>query len=95
MRRMLLILLTAGIPFASAQAGVASGLTGNDTGGIISWSRENQCAARHLAAAHCGQYGKVARITSVIPRYGYYIGFACNFPRLRAARYRHVVRARY
>jgi hypothetical protein len=33
------------------------------------------------ADRHCAAYHKVARITSVHPRYGDYVGFACRFPR--------------
>jgi len=58
---------------------VHAGLTGNDTGGIIQWTAENQLAAKEMAGAHCARYGKVARITSVNARYGDYIGFVCVF----------------
>jgi hypothetical protein len=58
---------------------VHGGLTGNDTGGIIQWTPENQAAARDMAGAHCAHYGKYARITSVNARYGDYIGFVCVF----------------
>jgi hypothetical protein len=50
---------------------------GNDTGGIIPWSCDNEAAARMLAGAHCASYGKFPRITSVKRRYGDYIGFNC------------------
>jgi hypothetical protein len=53
-------------------------MTGNDTGGIISWSPATEAEARAMAGNHCSQYGRVARITSVGRReYGDYIGFAC------------------
>lgn len=60
------------------------GLTGNSTGGIITWSPAHQRMARGWAADHCAGYGKVARITSIYARYGQYIGFACSFPRYRS-----------
>src|SRR5688572_16207579 len=50
---------------------------GNDTGGIIPWSCENEAVAREVAAEHCARWDKVARITSVVRRYGDYIGFNC------------------
>jgi hypothetical protein len=53
---------------------------GNDTGGIIAWSPEAQAAAPQVSMAHCAQYGKVARITSVNARFGDYIGFVCHWP---------------
>jgi hypothetical protein len=54
---------------------------GNDTGGIIPWSCENEADARAIAAAHCARYDKYARITSVKRRYGDYIGFNCLWRR--------------
>ncbi len=53
----------------------------NDTGGIIAWSPEAQRHRHAIAGDHCARYGKVHRITSVAPRYGDYIGFACYWPR--------------
>jgi hypothetical protein len=54
---------------------------GNDTGGIIAWSPAIRGIYRTVAAEHCAQYNKVARITSVHPWYGDYVGFVCAFPR--------------
>jgi len=50
---------------------------GNDTGGIIPWSCENEATAPDVAGAHCSGYGKFARITSVQRFPGQYIGFNC------------------
>ena len=58
---------------ASAQAFAK----GNDTGGIIPWSCENEAIAWQLAADHCAWYRKYPRITSVVRQYGSYIGFNC------------------
>jgi hypothetical protein len=63
----------------AACTGPGPGLTGNDSGGIITWSPEHQAAARDWAADHCARYGKYARITSVQAEYGGYIGFTCQF----------------
>ncbi len=63
----------------AACTGPGSGLTGNDTGGIITWSPEHQQVARDWASDHCARYGKYARITSVHAQYGDYIGFTCQF----------------
>lgn len=57
-----------------AQAAVWAG---NDTGGIIPWSPAAESVARESAAAHCGGYGKFARITGVRRQYGNYISFNC------------------
>ena len=67
-----------------ACAGPGPGLTGNDTGGIITWSPEHQQMARDWAGEHCARYGKFARITSMHRQYGDYIGFVClSDPRKR------------
>jgi hypothetical protein len=50
---------------------------GNDTGGIIPWSCENEADAAAIAADHCARWDKYARIISVHRQYGDYIGFAC------------------
>lgn len=50
---------------------------GNDTGGIIPWSCENEADAQAIAAAYCARWDKYARITSVHRVYGDYIGFNC------------------
>ena len=58
------------------------GINGNDTGGIIPWSPALRAFGYRAAAqAHCEGYHRIARITSVHPRYGDYVGFACEFPR--------------
>lgn len=61
---------------ASAEAG-AQVYRGNDTGGIIPWSCENEVAAHAIAGEFCARWHKVHRITSVHRRYGDYIGFNC------------------
>jgi hypothetical protein len=50
---------------------------GNDTGGIISWSCENEAWAPQIAAAACAQWNKYSRITSVHREYGDFIGYRC------------------
>lgn len=57
---------------------VGSGVRGNDTGGIIPWSPENQDAALALASDHCGRYDKFAVVTSIHPWPGDYISFVCR-----------------
>ena len=94
MRRMLMAALLLLAPWGGAGAGMGF-LTGNDTGGIIAWSPDNQRNARAIAADHCAHYRKVARITSIWPRHGQYIGFACTFPRTYAVRRGAVLRVRY
>ena len=59
---------------AGAQAQVYHG---NDTGGIISWSCENEAMARQIAGAYCARWDKYPRITSVNRGYGNFIAFHC------------------
>ena len=63
-----------------AQAWWWSGVKGNDTGGIISWSPEIQPVYRQMAAEHCARWNKIAVITSVHPWYGDFVGFECRWP---------------
>jgi hypothetical protein len=59
---------------ASAQAQVYHG---NDTGGIIPWSCENEAMAQQIAGEYCARWDKYHRITSVHRQYGDYIAFNC------------------
>jgi len=94
MRQKFLVLLLMATALSGAQAGTGP-FEANDTGGIIAWSPQAQRHARAIAREHCARYGKLARITSVYPRYGQYIGFACRFPHGHAARRSAILRARY
>jgi hypothetical protein len=77
MRAMVLAAVGLTLLLAPAGARAQAFVQGNDTGGIISWSCENEVASPQLAAAHCAAYGKYPRITSVTRQYGDYIGFNC------------------
>jgi hypothetical protein len=69
-------------PAAHAEIWSVYGINGNDTGGIIPWSPALRIYGyREAAQDHCNGYHKVARVTSVVARYGDYVGFACEFPR--------------
>ena len=50
---------------------------GNDTGGIIPWSCENEAVSQQAAAGYCARFGKYGRITGVNRQYGDYISFNC------------------
>jgi hypothetical protein len=76
---------------AGCAMGPGPGLTGNDSGGIIPWSPENRAISLDWAEQHCARYGKHARITSVYPEYGAYIGFACTFGPGYTVRERQVI----
>jgi hypothetical protein len=86
MRRTLIAsaVLTLSLLVLPAKAEVWSvyGINGNDTGGIIPWSPALRAYGYRAAAQdHCAGYHKLAYITSVHPRYGDYVVFACKFPR--------------
>ena len=81
MIRKSLIALALAMAASLAGCGIGPGLTGNDSGGIIPWTPENQAVARDWAMQHCWYYGKVARIEAIHARYGEYISFTCQFPR--------------
>jgi hypothetical protein len=86
MRRTLLlsvVWLGALVASASAQWPVYEG---NDTGGIIPWSCENEAMAPQITAAYCARWDKYPRITSVHRQYGDYIAFNCLWSP-HAARY--------
>jgi hypothetical protein len=72
--RLSLIGLAVALSSASAHAQV---YRGNDTGGIIPWTCENEADAREIAGAYCAGWNKYARITSVHRMYGDYIAFNC------------------
>jgi hypothetical protein len=55
------------------------GPKGNDTGGIIPWSPENESMAMMLATENCGYYNKYAVITTVHRVYGDFITYECLF----------------
>jgi len=88
MRAMAAVAAVAGTVLmnAPAQAGVLIGLVGNDTGGIIPWSCENEAMAPQITAAYCARWDKYPRITSVHRQYGDYIAFNCLWSP-HAARY--------
>jgi hypothetical protein len=75
MRAAALICLAMLLPAGAARAQYV--YHGNDTGGIISWSCENEAYAREIAGAYCARWDKYARITSVHRRYGDFISFNC------------------
>lgn len=67
-----LALLLSSTGFASAYV-----WRGNDTGGIIPWSVENERLAPESASSHCARWGKYARVTDGIREPGYFINFIC------------------
>jgi hypothetical protein len=53
------------------------GPKGNDTGGIIPWSPENEKNAFQIAADQCARWNKYPVATSLHRRPGDYIGYRC------------------
>jgi hypothetical protein len=72
-------MLSLGMPAHAGRFIAIYGLVGNDTGGIIPWSPDNEYFRMAIASDHCARYRKIARITSVHRQYGDYIGFRCLF----------------
>jgi hypothetical protein len=75
---------TIALALGSCAMGV-SGPKGNDTGGIIPWSPENERAWLAIAQSNCGAYNKYAVYRSARRVYGDYITYECRFdPPVRA-----------
>lgn len=53
------------------------GSKGNDSGGIIPWSPDNEANAFAIASAQCGRWNKFAVATSIFRMPGDYIGYKC------------------
>jgi hypothetical protein len=57
--------------------GDQSFIKGNDTGGILVWSPENERNSRAITDAFCQGFNKYSRITGIHRQYGDYISFNC------------------
>ena len=58
--------------------GPGKGLTGNDTGGIITYAPGLDRSAYHQMAANwCARWGRLSHVTSMHRVYGDYVGFVC------------------
>jgi hypothetical protein len=79
--------LAAALGLTLASCAGVYGPKGNDTGGIIPWSAENEQMAYMLAQDNCGYYGKFAVLRTIHRVYGDYISYDCVFdpPRGRYA----------
>ena len=64
------------------------GPKGNDTGGIIPWSPENEQMAHQIAQGNCDFYRKYAVLRTMHRAYGDYISYDCVFPRPHGQRTR-------
>ena len=68
------------VPQASAWNDIFNsvwGPKGNDTGGIIPWSPENEANAFEIAQRNCGWFNKFAVATSIHRVPGDYIAYKC------------------
>ncbi len=87
MRRMLLACVAAialtpcvghGASAGAVVLGPGPGLTANDTGGIIAYTPDVERGVyRQMAADWCARWDRLSHVTSVIRKYGDYIGFVC------------------
>jgi hypothetical protein len=65
------------------------GPKGNDTGGIIPWSPENERNSFEIASAQCRRWNKFPVATSIHRQPGDYIGYKCVWdPPAAAVRHR-------
>jgi hypothetical protein len=71
--------VTVPTPGLKPFVGVGPFVSGNETGGLIQWTPENDANAVQITTDFCAQYNKYPRITSIHARYGDYIGFACEW----------------
>jgi hypothetical protein len=69
------------------------GPKGNDTGGIIPWTRDNELIAQQLAQENCGYYHKYAVPNSIHRVPGDYISYKCVWePPGPNSKYRYIRR---
>ena len=66
------------------------GAKGNDTGGIIPWSPENEKNAFAMAEANCRSHNKYPLATSIHRVPGDYIAYACVWDPPRRVRARRI-----
>lgn len=65
------------------------GPKGNDTGGMIPWSPENEKNSFQIASEQCARWNKHPVATSIFRRSGDYISYKCVWePPVAAARHR-------
>jgi hypothetical protein len=63
----------------TADARGVYGPKGNDTGGIIPWSPQNELQAFDIAQQNCGRFNKFAALRSIRRVYGDYIVYDCRW----------------
>jgi hypothetical protein len=63
------------------------GPKGNDTGGIIPWSPENERNSFAIASEQCGRWNKIPIATSIRRQPGEYISYKCVWEPVAAARH--------
>lgn len=85
------LLVLASLLTLVACTGPGSGLTGNDTGGIIPYplvaaqsqgisnATSDRAVARAMAEAHCAGYNKRAVNLDIRRQYGEYVSFDCSW----------------
>jgi hypothetical protein len=88
-----LVAICGMLAWAPARADTVPSFRGNDTGGIIAYSRATQTDFRALAIDHCASYGKVVKFLAVDAQEGGYISFACRWVPYGA--YGEPLRAKY
>jgi hypothetical protein len=84
------LMLVSGASAWNAILNSVWGPKGNDTGGIIPWSPENERNSFEIATAQCARWNKYPLATSISRRPGDYIAYKCVWdpPRL-VSRHHH------
>ena len=65
------------------------GPKGNDTGGIIPWSPENEQNSFKIASEQCARWNKLPVATSIHRQYGDYISYKCVWEPVVVRHVRH------
>jgi hypothetical protein len=86
-RRITAIGLFAALLLAASGAAAdhfgSHGPKGNDTGGIIPWSPDNELHAFDIAQANCARFNKFAVLRTIHRVYGDFIVYDCRWDRAR------------
>ena len=81
-------LFASAVP-AHAEIWSVYGINGNDTGGIIPWTPENERASFEIAGAQCARWNKFPVATSIHRVPGDYIAYKCVWDPPEVAVVRH------
>ena len=76
---MIKMVIPAALGLMLASCAGVHGPKGNDTGGIIPWSPDNERMANDIAQGNCGFYNKHAVLRTINRVPGDFISYECRF----------------